>query len=123
MQPARQAGCDRLMPADSGRTILQIVPYSVNETSAAQAFNERMGAARAPSDFLLPDSPGGPADGLPCSVGRTQYVVLDQSGEVRGGFVLLTQPGWLNGDTLSVANYQSPLSEGIHDSRFGMVAL
>ena len=35
----------------------------------------------------------------------------------------MTQPGWLDGAIVDVANYQAPLSEGIVDPRYGMVGM
>jgi hypothetical protein len=92
---------------------------------AVRAFNERMRAAHATSDSLLPDQPnnshtlGTPAQ----AIDWTKFVVVGNDDEVRGGFLLMTQPGWLNGEVVSVANYQGPLSEGIVDPRYGMVAM
>jgi hypothetical protein len=92
---------------------------------AVLAFNERMRAVRAPSDLLLPDQPnnthtlGTP----PRAIDWTKFVVVDNDDEVRGGFVLMTQPGWLNGELVSIANYQSPSSEGTVDPRFDMVGM
>ena len=115
MQPVRQA-------ARPGAT-LRVVRHTVAETAAAARFNERMRAAGAPTDFLLPDQPNRiPQPGQPEPlIAWTKYVVLDEDGEARGGFLLMTQPGWLDGSVIRVANYQAPLSEGIHDTRFGMV--
>jgi hypothetical protein len=84
-----------------------------------------MVADRAATDFLLPDLPSAardPADPEP-SITWTKYVAVDDAGEVRGGFLLMKQPAWLNGRPVPVVNYQSPLSEGIRDKRFGLVAM
>jgi len=101
---------------------LQLVPFTEREAPAVLAFNQRMAAARAPIDFLLPeraaDAAAGPAAALP----RTQYLAVDQ-GVVRGGVALTEQPTWLNGRVVSTFNYQAPLSEGIVDRRYGFVAL
>jgi hypothetical protein len=104
---------------------IQIREYTAHERSAALAFNERMRAARAPTDFLLPDAPGGLNGAAPADapVRWTNFLALDDAAEARGGFLLMEQAGWLNGRTVSVANYQSPLSEGIRDSRFGLVGM
>jgi hypothetical protein len=59
----------------------------------------------------------------PQAVEWTKFVVVDNEDEVRGGFLLMTQPGWLNGELVPVANYQGPLSEGIVDPRYGMVGM
>jgi hypothetical protein len=104
----------------------RVVPQTAAEMRAVLAFNERMRAAHADADFLLPDQPNGAVrlPGRPSPpVEWTKLVVLDQQDEVRGGFLLMTQQGWIQGEVRSVANYQGPLSEGIHDAKFGMVGL
>ena len=115
MQPARQ----RATPG----AMLRVVRHTEAEMAAAARFNERMQAAGAPTDFLLPARPNSiprPGHAEPL-IAWIKFVVLDEDGEARGGFLLMTQPGWLDGNLIRVANYQSPLSEGIYDSRFGMV--
>src|SRR5262245_9473689 len=103
------------------RTTFSVVAQTREETDAVLAFNERMRAANAPADFLLPDQPnnthtlGTP----PQAIERTKFVVVDNDDEVHGGFILMSQPGWLNGEIVEVANYQAPLSEGTVDSRYG----
>jgi hypothetical protein len=106
-------------------TRLSVVAQTAEETDAVLAFNARMRAAHAPADFLLPDRPnnshtlGAP----PQAIVSTKFVVVDGDDQVRGGFLLMTQPGWLNGRIVDVANYQAPLSEGIADPRYGMVGM
>jgi hypothetical protein len=107
------------------RTIFSVVAQTWGEMDAVRAFNERMRAASAPSDCLLPDQPnnshtlGTP----PHAIDWTKFVVVDNEDEVRGGFLLMTQPGWVNGEIVAVANYQGPSSEGIVDPRYGMVGM
>jgi hypothetical protein len=117
----------------NGRSALAAVPritFSVvaqtrEETDAVLAFNDRMRAANAPAGFLLPDQPnnthtlGTP----PQAIERTKFVLVDNDDQVHGGFVLMSQPGWLNGEIVEVANYQAPLSEGIVDAQYGMVGM
>jgi hypothetical protein len=107
------------------RTPFSVVAQTWGEMDAVRAFNERMRAASAPSDFLLPDQPNNSHTlGVPPqAVEWTKFVVVDNEDEVRGGFLLMTQPGWLNGELVPVANYQGPLSEGIVDHRYGMVGM
>lgn len=111
--------------APARRTTFSVVAQTWGEMDAVRAFNERMRVAHAPSEFLLPDQPnnshtlGTPAQ----AIDWTKFVVVGNDDEVRGGFLLMTQPGWLNGEFVSVANYQGPLSEGIVDPRYGMVAM
>src|SRR4029078_2126097 len=56
------------------------------------------------------------------SIRRHQFLAMDTEA-VRGGVIELDQPGWLNGAPVRALNYQSPLSEGIADSRYAAVGL
>ena len=100
-----------------------MVPYSDAEVPAAHAFNQRMLAGNAPTDFVLPDRPNEPAPESGPAIVWTKYLALDEAGEARGGFMLMQQPGVLDGESIRVANYQSPVSEGILDKRYGMVGM
>src|SRR5678816_1661220 len=80
---------------------VSVVPFTEAEVPAALAFNARMLAGKAP----------------------TKFVAIDDGGHARGGFLLMQQPAVLNGQAVAVANYQAPVSEGILDSRHGMVGM
>jgi hypothetical protein len=105
--------------------IVRIVPYNAEQVTAVRAFNERMVAGRAATDFLLPDRPNTTRDSTAPepSITWTKYVAVDDAGDVRGGFLLMKQSAWLNARPVPVVNYQAPLSEGILDKRFGLVAM
>ncbi len=111
--------------ASIARNTFSVVAQTREETDAVLAFNERMRTGHAPADFLLPEQPNNSHTlGVPPQpIEWTKFVVLDAGDEVRGGFVLMTQPVWLNGEVVGAANYQAPLSEGIVDSRYGMVGM
>lgn len=101
---------------------LQIVPFAELHRPAVEAFNRRMAAGKAPSDFLLPTSlRSNPPDNV-SAIEWTQFVVVEGN-EVRGGVLKMEQPGWLNGQDVRAINFQSPLSEGIVDSKYSMVAM
>jgi hypothetical protein len=100
-----------------------MVPYTDAEVPAALAFNDRMLAGRAPTDFVLPVRPN-PAVPTPAPpITRTHYLAIEAGGEARGGFLLMEQPAVLNGELVRAANYQAPVSEGILDNRFGMIGM
>jgi hypothetical protein len=42
---------------------------------------------------------------------------------VRGGFLLMDQQAWVGGEMVRATNYQSPVSEGLWDSRYAFVAM
>lgn len=103
---------------------VRMVPYTEAEIAAALAFNDRMLAGHAPTDFVLPDRPNRPAGGAAApAITWTKYLALDTGGEARGGFLLMEQPAVLNGQPIRAANYQAPVSEGILDKRYGMVGM
>jgi hypothetical protein len=107
----------------AAHTTLSVVAQTREETDAVLAFNDRMRAAKAPADFLLPDEPNNShtLSTPPQAIQWTKFVVVDNEDDVHGGFQLMTQPAWLNGGVVDVANYQAPSSEGIVDSCYGAV--
>lgn len=101
---------------------IHIAPLTEDLVHAARAFNARLGP-HAP--FYLPDT----VSSSQCSgnhtspaISWTHYVAMDGS-EARGGFLLMDQPAWINGQACRVSNCQSVLSEGIRNRRYGPVAV
>jgi hypothetical protein len=89
---------------------------------AVLAFNQRMTEGHAASDFLLPTALKTSRMTPDDPIQRTSYVVLD--GEfVRGGLLAMDQAGWLNGREVRATNFQSPLSEGVVDPKYSIVAM
>jgi hypothetical protein len=101
---------------------LRLEPFGQQHVPAVLAFNQRMTEAQAPSDFLLPDALEMPRTAPNDPIQWTRYVILDGE-HVRGGLLAMDQPGWLHGQTVRAVNFQSPLSEGIVDPRFAVVAM
>jgi hypothetical protein len=99
---------------------LSVVPYGPEHEVSVAQFNARMRAGAASTEFLLPER------AVPvrsdAAVRWTQYVARDDTGAVRGGIVIVENPGWLNGRLQTVVNIQEVLSEGIVDRRFTLVA-
>ena len=98
-----------------------MVYYQSAHQAAVRAFNARMRAAD-PSNFGLPESapamnPGTPVPGIEFR----HFVVLDDSGEVRGGYFIRSQPFYIGARTYDVGHYSAPLSEGIIDKRYATV--
>lgn len=102
--------------------MIRIVPFTEQELRATRAFNSRMRAGNAPTDFLLPEAPPAKRGAPAPAVSTTQFLAMEDE-EARGGFIELLHPAWLNGSVHPVANYQSPLSEGICDKKYGFVGM
>ena len=99
---------------------LQFTPFRTEHFAAVRDFNERMRAGNADTAFLLPVEPRETSADGPIQL--QQFIALDGAG-VHGGVIEMDQPGWLEGRLIRALNYQSPLSEGILDRRYGMVAV
>jgi hypothetical protein len=99
---------------------LSVVPYEPEHEASVAQFNARMRAGAASTDFLLPERSAPVRSDA--AVRWTQYVARDDAGDVHGGIVILEHPGWINGRVETVVNFQAPLSEGIVDRRFSLVA-
>jgi hypothetical protein len=99
---------------------LSIVPYEPEHEPGVAQFNARMRAGAASTEFLLPER------SIPIqsdsAVRSIQFLARDTAGDVRGGIIILEHPGWINGRVETVVNFQAPLSEGIVDRRFVLVA-
>ena len=101
---------------------LRFEVFAEQHLPAVLDFNQRMTDGHAASEFLLPTAvkarrtpPGDP-------IQWTSYVVLDGD-FVRGGLLAMEQPGWLNGQPTRALNFQSPLSEGIVNPKYSIVAM
>jgi hypothetical protein len=99
---------------------LTFVPSSPEYSAAIADFNRRLKERNAPTAFLLSDELM--EEESESAIRRGQFLATD-SQAVRGGVIELDQPGWLNGEPIRALNYQSPLSEGIADSRYAAVGL
>ncbi len=100
---------------------LQVVYYEPSHEPAVRAFNARMRAADVllfpmPETAPVPN-PNRPAPGIEFR----HFVVVDDAGQVRGGYFVRTQPFYIRGRTCDVGHYQAPLSEGIADKRYAAV--
>src|SRR3954463_14660962 len=100
---------------------LTFVPSSPQYSAAIADFNRRLQERDARTAFLLSEELSAEEESE-SSIRRQQFLATD-SEAVRGGVIELDQPGWLNGGAVRALNYQSPLSEGIADSRYAAVGL
>ncbi len=99
----------------------RLVRFTQEWAAAARRCNERLHASGV-APFLLPSGENHPLDERQL-VRRQHWLVAGEDGEVHGGCLLQIQPGWLAGRDIEAVNIQSPLSEGIADSRHAGLAV
>jgi hypothetical protein len=106
--------------AHSAGSFVKIRITSLNETelSAVRAFNSRI---KTVAPFLLPER-ANQSDRAQAAISWTHYVALEGA-DVRGGFLLMEQPAFLDGQIRRVTNSQSMLSEGIRERKYGIVSI
>jgi len=93
---------------------------SADHIPAVKRFNARIAARGAGLEFFIPETPTveGSAQG---PAHQEQFLAL-QGPEVRGGFILQHQSFWLHGALTAIGNLQSPVSEGLIDTRYSHIA-
>jgi hypothetical protein len=94
---------------------IEFVPLEASLLNACRDFNARLRAHGEPP-FELPEEVPGDGAGP-----RRHWVAVDEERAVRGGVLLQSQQGWLNGGVIPLINVQSPLSEAIIDRRYSPV--
>jgi hypothetical protein len=100
---------------------LRVVYQEASHAPAVRAFNARLRAAHALL-FALPEAPPAPNPNTAApGIEFSHFVVVDDHGEVRGGYFVRTQPFYIHGQVHRVGHYQAPLSEGVIDKRYAPV--
>jgi hypothetical protein len=101
---------------------IRIVAYESSHIPAVRAFNERVKPAGA-AVFPETNVPAWLPPSLGSGLFQEFFLAHDDDGVVRGGYFLKHQAFVLNGEILSIGNYQLPISEAIVDKRYGAVPL
>jgi hypothetical protein len=100
---------------------LRVVYQEESHGPAVRAFNARLRAADALL-FGLPEAAPAPNPNTPApGIEFSHYLVVDDAGEVRGGYFIRTQPFYIRGQVHRVGHYNAPLSEGIVDKHYAAV--
>ncbi len=97
----------------------RLIAYTGDWEPAVRRANLRMERSGG-MPFLLPPHAVPARDAAPLRL--EHWLVADASDEIRGGCLLQTLPGWVDGKESVVVNVQSPLSEGLVDPRYVGVA-
>jgi hypothetical protein len=102
---------------------LVVRPYLASDIEGVRAFNRRL--ASGGIEFQFPETHI--SRDYPPRVGRRisqeHFVAVDETGAVRGAYILKTEPFWIAGREQLVCNFQLPLSEGIVDKKWSMVGV
>ncbi|HYW79080.1 MAG TPA: hypothetical protein VE890_05855 [Thermoguttaceae bacterium] len=100
-----------------------ITEYTENMTEQVRRFNARLEAAGEPLRFPTSHIP----EWLPKVAGQKlyqeYYLAADEASNVRGAYVLKHQEFLLNGQTLSIADFRLPISEGVADRQHNSVGV
>jgi hypothetical protein len=101
---------------------IRVHPFDASHREAVVAFNRRLAAAG--SSWQFPDEPEpswlARADGSP--VFQEFFVALD-GGAVRGAYALQHRPAAIGGELAPVETWYLPISEGVIDARYSLVAM
>jgi len=99
---------------------IRFEPLSNANLEAAKAFNVRLKqSGRVP--FLLRESL--PSSNLEEGVIHARNYLAMEGDVARGGYMTVDYPSLLNGESLTVTNVQSPLSQSIFDNRYAMAPI
>src|SRR5574337_1047843 len=102
---------------------IEIQQYVDDFIPAVAAFNARIRAAGVLEYF--PER--SVSQWLPPIAGREIYeeyfVLLENKADVRGAFILKPQPFWVQGETVTVACFDLPISEGAANKAYAMVGI
>jgi hypothetical protein len=88
-----------------------------------QAFNDRLRKGGSEFRFLAHPTNQNSLTGASNQIHSEHFVVLDQSGAVRGAYTLLLQRFFIGGVSEEVAFLQIPISEGSVNPAYGIVGL
>jgi hypothetical protein len=94
---------------------IEVVPYEPAHAPAIERFHQRLAAGGV--EMRFPEAAG--SDWLP----GTQLWLAVEGGEVRGGYLLRRQTFSFGGETDQVAHYRLPLSEGLVNRAYAMLAV
>ncbi len=100
----------------------EIIPYTEDLVPSVRQFNARLAQAGLQLTFPEQAAPlvlQRPGDSRPPY--QEQYLVVDDRGTVRGGYILKHQPFRVGGSTVTGGMLRWPLSEGIVDRRYAIL--
>jgi hypothetical protein len=100
-----------------------IVHYETIHEPLVHAFNARLSSGGSRWRFYESASLDWLATGQSENAQRQCFVAIDEGGDVRGAYCLKSQTFLIGGQPLKIANVQGPISEGVVNKRYAMLAL
>jgi hypothetical protein len=100
-----------------------VAPYRSEHEPKVRAFNARMAASGASWKFYESAAPKWLPGGPGANLRREYFVAVDDSGDVRGAYCLKFQSFLCRGQATAIASVQGPVSEGLINQRFGLLAV
>lgn len=101
---------------------IRFVAYTEEQTDAVRSFNQRLRAGGMKMQFPVEVVPAWLPPGDHDHLFQEQYVALDATGQVRGGYILKHQEFRIGDDDVSIADLRLPISEGSIDREYASIA-
>jgi hypothetical protein len=102
---------------------IRIQQYRTEHAEAVRQFNDRLSAGGATAQF--PPSPV--PQWLPKIAGRQlfqeYYLATDETGAVRGAYILKRQDFWIGNRVVAIADFHLPISEGVVNKHYPQVGV
>lgn len=99
---------------------MKVIPYSVELEPAVGRFNERL-TAGGYQEFVFPERHRDPPSSA--LISRDYFIAVDDSQEVRGGYIIRQQPFFKRGQPFTHPFLKLPVSEGIVNQRYAAVGI
>jgi hypothetical protein len=102
---------------------IQIIEYTEALIPAVREFNARLRSGGLDVQFHESCAPHGLSKGAGRKLYEEYFVAVDEGAAVRGSYGLKQQDFWIGGQTVSIADFWLPISEGAVDRAYAAVAV
>lgn len=101
---------------------IEVYPYAPEHEALIEAFNRRLAAGGSDWAFYEKCTPRWLPQGACPNVHRDYFVAVEDAGDARAGYCLKFETFLLRGEPIQMASLQGPVSEGLVDPAYGMLA-
>jgi hypothetical protein len=102
---------------------IEVTAYLPEHEPLVEALNQRLEAGGSDRRFYTHAKPKWIPAGQNLDVGREYIVAVDETPAIHGGYCLKRQTFSAGGEVLEAASMQGPVSEGLVDARYAMLAM